>query len=227
MLKAITIPVQRELNYDNSIYSFLEEVNSVYIDYLPNAIIFKNDVPVVSVYLIESGYIKLVDSSTAGHKIVYLVPGGNFLGISELFGNRKYSLTAYAADFSVVRMIDSSSFLNYFENNCRFACQMVSLVKQQEINSLLNSIRLLKLPVEKRLSNLILWLADRVYKSDQFQLTLDRTEIAGYFATSIKTVNRIFSNFKELQLIELKGKHLIIANKTDLVSVSKGMLHPI
>ena len=53
----------------------------------------------------------------------------------------------------------------------------------------------------------------------QVKLTLTHEEIAEIVATTRETVSRLFSEFKEQQLLQLKGSTLIIRNRPALEKI--------
>lgn len=85
----------------------------------------------------------------------------------------------------------------------------------QEIQNNEEHITLLgKQSAEHRIANLLLHLAEqyqaRGYSTQEFNLSMSRTDIGNYLGLAIETVSRLFTRLQELKLITVDRKHIHI-----------------
>jgi CRP/FNR family transcriptional regulator len=71
-----------------------------------------------------------------------------------------------------------------------------------------------------RLANKLLYLANEIYNCDEFDLPLNRNELADLICTSRETVSRMLSDLANENIIDINGKHLKIIDKQRLENIS-------
>ena len=71
------------------------------------------------------------------------------------------------------------------------------------------------------MADILLCIADRIFKTSEFELPLSRQDLAELTGMSSETVIRILKKLREEGLIEIKGKVLKILNYEQLQRISE------
>ena len=83
----------------------------------------------------------------------------------------------------------------------------------------MNSLNLLQKRLYGRVATVILYFANEIYKSDEFELPISRKEMAQYIGMSIENVIRAISAFRKDKIIQVYGKNLAILDRSRLESM--------
>ena len=175
-------------------------------------------------YCIQSGNIKVTKTGNDGKEsIVRIVTGGDVLGQRSLFTDDNYSATATAIEDAVVCFFDKKSILKSIEKNPEIA---LSLIQNLSRDRGLAENKMASFPqknVRERLAELLISLKSThgVKASSghwEINLKLTREEMATMIGTASETLIRFISEFKDLGLIEQKGKVIRILNEEELMN---------
>ena len=71
------------------------------------------------------------------------------------------------------------------------------------------------------MADILLCLAERIFKKEEFELNLSRKELAELTGMSTESVIRMLKKFKDDGIIELTGKRIKIANYDLLRKISE------
>jgi CRP-like cAMP-binding protein len=75
----------------------------------------------------------------------------------------------------------------------------------------------------ERVAETVLYLADQVYKADDFDVDLSRQDIADLCSLSKESVIRIMKDMKEQNVLNIDRNHFEILDKNKLISISKSI----
>ena len=92
---------------------------------------------------------------------------------------------------------------------------------RNELEQFNRCVKLVQNQVFGRLATHLLDLSAHIYLSDQFDLPLNRSEIADLVCSSRETVSRLFSDLAKEGIIKVDGKHLEIVDKLRLQNISE------
>lgn len=175
-----------------------------------------------AVFFIEKGKIKTykvnddVKEYTTG-----LYGEGDFVGYIALMKNTEHPDSAIAIEESVVYRIHKDDFTKLLYSNQEVAKTFIKMLsgslieKEQElINLAYNSVR-------KRVADGLLLLEKKYQENtvENFSIAIPRDDLASIVGTSTESVIRVLSDFKEEQLIEVKGSNITILNSEKLVNL--------
>lgn len=189
-------------------------------------VLFYEDSIPLGVHCISQGVIKLVKSSNDGREqIIRFAKGGDFLGYRALIAEEPFVASAECVEDSIACFIPREAFLEVLAENplinkemMRSLCHELGLA-DEKITSLAHKT------VRQRLAETLLLLHDtfRKEKSDDhmIQIVLPREDIANIVGTATETVIRLLSEMNKEQLIELKGKRIIILDEKKLKKISE------
>lgn len=196
--------------------------NSVYISYKKKEVICKQGGFVSHVMYVESGLAKVFIDNGENSLVLRIIPGGAFLGlatVSEEHNTYQYSAQAYVD--TEVRQIDIKVFRQLINRNNEFAKEVIDILSANSVQIYGRFFCLTHKQAYGRLADIILCLADRVFKMQEFDLPLSRKDLADLSGMSSETVIRMLKKFHEDGLIKMTGKNFKVTDYNRLTRISE------
>ncbi|HER10131.1 MAG TPA: Crp/Fnr family transcriptional regulator [Bacteroides sp.] len=198
------------------------EAHSVWIKYRRGEMICKQGSFVSHVMYMEKGLGKVFLDNGVNSLVLRIIPDGNFLGlaaVSEEQGTFPYSGMAYVD--SEIRQVDIKAFRQLLRQNNDFAREIIDILAANAIQIYGRFFCLTYKQAFGRLADILLCLADRIYRSTEFDLPLTRKELAELSGMSPETVIRMLKEFNEEGLIRMDGKSFRVIDYTRLKKISE------
>jgi len=177
------------------------------------------------VFMLCTGRVKLTTCSSDGKAIITrIAESGEVLGLSATVSDKPYMATAETLVPCQVNFIRREDFLQFLKDSGT-ACLRVSEHLSRNYHNAFEQVRSLGLShtASEKLAKLILeWAAKNGKEGEKgisLKLTLTHEEIAQMIGASRETVTRMLGDFKNKQLILIKGSTLIIRDKAALVAM--------
>lgn len=197
--------------------------------YEAGQIIFYEDNRPYGVYCIESGKVKLTKYTSDGKTyIARIATAGDLLGYRAFLTNDPYSATAEVIEPATICFIEREPFMRAVKDNPQFAIQLMeqlgSDLKQAE-----NKARdLAYKSVPERLAEMLLTFKESYGEVDgdgniHLAIRLSREEMASLLGTTIETTVRNLTRFKQLGLIQLDKKEIIILDVKGIAEYIPGI----
>lgn len=174
------------------------------------------------VMIIQEGLVKSFLEWSGENLILQIFAPVNIIGLSTLFeGNTVFQHSVQAYIDSKVSLIEISAFKQVMNSNAQFSARMVSLLAEQ--SAIINGrfYCLTKKQTYGRLADVIICLANRIYKTQKFPLHLSRKDFAELSGMSIESIARILTKFKGDGLIEINSDFVEILNYEKLNMISQ------
>ncbi len=196
--------------------------NSVTMRYKKGEMICKQGSFASHVMFMEKGLAKVFLDNGKNSLVLKIIPDGHLLGLSSINEDHttfQYSAMAYID--SEIKLIDIGFFKQLIAQNPDFTKEVINILSA---NSVLINGRFFSLTHKQsfgRLADIILCLSDRVFKSTEFDLQLSRKDLAELSGMSQETVIRMLKNFREEQIIEMKGKNFKVLDYSKLKRISE------
>jgi CRP/FNR family transcriptional regulator len=176
------------------------------------------------VHCIYQGNVKLVKTGIDGkEQIVRLVRQGDILGYNAILSGEMYNVSAIALEEVMVCFIPKQNFLHLLEEVREFPKKMMQLMSS-DMNDMENRLtNWLQKTVRERLAEVLLLLQSTygtLPKSQALNIRLTREDLANLIGTAPETVIRYLAELKSENVIDLKGKEIIIKNKIKLVRIA-------
>jgi CRP/FNR family transcriptional regulator len=187
----------------------LLEKKQVTVEYNKGEIIAKHGAFASHVVFLCEGLVKVYIEHGKQTLILKIISPGNLIGLSSLSeGEEVFQYSAAAYQRSVARLIDIVTFKQLIRENGHFASKVIGILSENsnQINN--RFFCLTQRQSYGRLADLLLCLAGRVFKTNQFELDLTRKELAELAGMSTENVIRILKKFQDDKLIEMKGKNI-------------------
>ncbi|MGD9047496.1 MAG: Crp/Fnr family transcriptional regulator [Anaerolineae bacterium] len=185
-------------------------------------IIFHKGSPGRSLYIIESGRVRIFLLSSSGQEISVNVYGpGDVFGELALLDGLPRSAGAVVMERTVVHTLHREDFLRLLEGSPRLAESVI-----QDLSSRLRyTTACLEqqafLDVNGRVAAKLLELADRYGlqgAGTEIGLRLTQTELASWVSARRESVNKVLGGFREQGLIEVDGQRITILDRDGLES---------
>lgn len=194
------------------------------VTYKPGQILMKQGTAVTYYPIFISGYAKAYHERTGGGNLLMNIVGTDFTcGCSNLLPGFEHQMTYQALEKTEVCFLSSNVLKSIFKKNAEFAVAIYNS-KQQSIINITNKLaRLTYKNVESRVADVILYLSSDVYKSNSFNSTLSRQDLADLAAISKESLIRTLKIFRDKGILTMKGKQLTLLNIDGLMKISSSI----
>ena len=200
----------------------LVNANIVEVKYLKGETICKQGSFASHIMMITEGLAKIYIEGGNDSLILKILPPVNMIGLTSLMeGNTVFQYSAQAYLETTVKLIEINTFKELLNKNGKFATSVLSILAENAVITYGRFFCLTKKQTNGRLADIILCLAQRVYKMDQFPLQLTRKELAELSSMSVESITRILTKFKEDKLIRIDPDHIEILDAKRLMMISQ------
>ena len=196
--------------------------SSVKIKYKKREIICKQGSFVSHVMYMEKGLAKVFLDNGTNNLVLKIIPQGNLLGltsVSEDHNTFQYSAMAYVD--SEVKLIDINAFRQMVRQNAEFAKEVIDILSANSVQIYGRFFCLTHKQAYGRLADILLCLANRIFKNSEFDLPLSRKDLAELSGMSSETVIRMLKKFSDDGLILLDGKKFKVLDYERLHKISE------
>lgn len=174
------------------------------------------------IMILREGLVKLFMENEDDKLVLQILPPNNIIGLSSVSeGNTLFYASAQAYKDSVVQIIDMNAFRQVLLSNSAFANKMLGFLAEQNVITYGRFFCLTRKQTYGRFADVLLCLANRIYKNKRFPLQLSRKELAELSDMSVESIARILTRFKTEQLIELGGDYIEILDEDKLSEISR------
>jgi CRP/FNR family transcriptional regulator len=170
----------------------------------------------------EHGLAKVFLDDGINSLVLKIIPDGNLLGLSSVSDeNNTFQYSAMAYVDSEIKQIEIGFFKQMLLQNSAFAKEIIDILgaNSAQING--RFFCLTHKQSYGRLADILLCIADRIFKQTDFELPLSRKDLAELSGLSQETVIRILKKFNEEGLIQLDGKRFTILDYVRLKRISE------
>ncbi len=212
VFKNLTLSEMDELSTSKKIISFKKG----------EVIIEEGQIP-KGVYCIKSGKLKLFTRGFNGkEQILRIIKEGDIIGYRSLLSDQSFSASAVALEDIITCFIPEVYFKKIFNQNSLLNEGMMKVAMQELGVAGKQITSLAQKTVRERLAYEIIFLENKLGtdKNGFINISLTRTEIANIIGTATESVIRLISEFKNDNIIEVKGRKLKILNKDQLNKIS-------
>jgi len=194
--------------------------------YKRKQIIFYEGHPVVGIYFIRSGKVKLYKTSLDGkQQILKIAQEGDVLGQASLFTEAPHSATAEVIDEASVCFLDKARFLTILHANPSVALKIIGRLSAELNRSEEQVLDLAYKSVRVRFVELLLTLKQNFGVAEQggyrLEISLSREELAQTIGTTVETAVRLLSEFRTAGLISVDKKSILVQNPEKLLEFTE------
>jgi CRP/FNR family cyclic AMP-dependent transcriptional regulator len=189
-------------------------------------ILFHKGSPAQSLYLIESGEVRIFALSETGHEITLDIHGpGECFGETALFDGNLRSTGAMALEKTVTYTLGRDDFLGCLERHPQVARRVMALLAHRLEHANAHAENLAFLDVAGRVAAALLELAAHQGAnggSIEIDLHLTQSDLASWVCASREMVNKVLAAYREQGLITMEGHTIVI---TDLDGLKRKIAH--
>ena len=196
--------------------------NSVMVKYKKGELICKQGGLASHMYFMENGLAKVFLDDGINKLVLNIVSSGNLLGLSAVGADSQtYQYSAMTYIDSDVKQMDMQFFKKILAENSNFSNEVISILgaSSTQING--RFFCFTHKQSYGRIADILLCLADRIFKQQEFDLPLSRKDLAELCGMSQETVVRMLKKFDEEGLIQIKGKYFRIVDYDRLKTISE------
>lgn len=183
-------------------------------------ILFHKGSPAQSLYLIESGAVRIFALSNAGQEITLDVYGpGECFGETALLDGNVRSTGAMALEKTVTYALPRGDFLRFLDLHPEIGRNVMALLAHRLEHATAYVENLAFLDVAGRVAAVLLELAARCRVGDVRMggdLHLTQAELASWACASREMVNKVLAAYREQELIRMDGHKITILNPASL-----------
>lgn len=204
-------------------YDLLKQ-NCVVVTYKKGEMIFKQGTFATHIGMLTKGLAKMyIAGSDLDQKLILkILPPVNLLGISFLNKDNSvffYSVQAYID--STVELFDINVVRKIIGQNAAFAKRIIDIMCEHTLINYGRFFCMTNKQTYGRMADVLLCLANRIYKTNAFDLALSRKELAELAGMSVESTTRILTKFKSEGLIRMEGKSIEILDDPRLFEISQ------
>ena len=196
------------------------EKNKVVIEYNKGEIIAKQGTFTTHIIYICEGLAKVYYEDDHKSLILRIAPTGSLIGLTSLPINQNvFQYTASAYVDTEVKLIDINIIRQLILENGRFASAIIDVLCEVAIQKNGRFFCLTHRQAFGKLADIILCLAGNIFKTDKFELTLSRKELAELAGMSTESVIRTLKKFQDDGLIKITGKTFEVIDAEGLMRI--------
>jgi len=175
------------------------------------------------VFILKKGKVKIFQTTENGdEQIVYIYEPGDIFGYRPLLCNERHPVTARTLEESVLVCIPRSRFQELLELSPVLSRILLRNLSS-EFSVWINYITTFaQYSVKERLALSLLILTEKYKKSKDSKLveiSLSRKDLASFAGTSIETVARMLTKFKNDKIIRLRKKNILVTDPESLAKM--------
>ncbi|MBR5956787.1 MAG: Crp/Fnr family transcriptional regulator [Salinivirgaceae bacterium] len=195
--------------------------NTVHLNYNKAETICKQGAFASNLYFVESGMMKSYKEYKEENLIMRFVRPGEIIGLSSLYNKGTYHFTVASLGQSSVMSINADVVKMLIRENQNFAEKVIAQLNLETGDSLERIISLTQKQLNGRIADAILYFAEEVYHSDEFNMQLTRRDIADFCGMSTESAIRILKELHNDKIVNIDGKNFKIVSKQLLENLSE------
>jgi CRP/FNR family transcriptional regulator, polysaccharide utilization system transcription regulator len=209
---------------DRADLCYLNEQKSTII-YKKGEFIYKEGHKPFGVYCLREGKIKVFRNGLDGREhITRIVLPGEFFGLKALLSGSDHSVSAAAMEESAVCLINKNDFFQLMVKYPDFTRSLITILSKLLEKAESRLISLAYKPVRERLAEILLFLFESFYPNEhpgeEQYINVTRMDLANIIGTAQETVIRLLSEFKDEQLITIRGRKIFLLDPARLKAMA-------
>ncbi|NPA48982.1 MAG: Crp/Fnr family transcriptional regulator [Thermodesulfobacteria bacterium] len=173
-------------------------------------------------YLVYEGQVKVFKQAASGREqIIHVLGPGEPFGEVAVFAGLDYPANASALTDCVLLYLPRKEFVNLIREEPALAMNMLAVLslRLRQFVSMVEALSLKE--VSERLASYLLY--RRQKEGDEFDLGMNKGQLASFLGTSPETISRLFGRLSKMGLVESKGRQVKILDHEGLSAVAAGL----
>jgi CRP/FNR family transcriptional regulator, polysaccharide utilization system transcription regulator len=188
----------------------------------PGEIIVKQNSPTSSALFLSEGLAKLYIEGIKGRDYIMSIakPGRMIMGPGA-YVNSRHTYSVSAITFVRACFISFDVFRNLVRTNGAFAESMIEDISKKSLRTHTKMVNLAHKKMPGKLAEAILYFADDIFNSDEFEMILSRQELGEMTNMAKESVVRIMKEFEEAGVISSNSSGVKILDRERLILISE------
>lgn len=200
----------------------LLDENSMEVNYKKGEVLCKHGTLAPHIIYLKEGLAKIYLEGVNDSLILKIIPPGNLVGLTSILeDNNIFHYSAVTYMDSKAQLIDINVFRKIIKQNSEFASSIINILCENSLQTFGRFFCLTHKQLYGRLADILLCLAERIFKTQKFELNLSRKELAELTGMSTESVIRMLKKFKDDGIISMDGKMVDISNTELLRKISE------
>ena len=195
--------------------------NCVQANFEKGETIFKQNTLSTNIIYLKTGLVKLMVDGPKRRQILKIKKAPCYLGLPTTMGDKINHYSIVALEQSVACFVEIKVFEELLRISPEFSYEIIIDLCKSELFQYNRFVKLIQNQIYGRLATNLLFFSNEIYLSDEFDLPLNRNELADLICTSRESVSRVLTEFSQENILEINGKHLRLLNKSKLEEISK------
>ncbi|HBX53183.1 MAG: hypothetical protein A2275_17545 [Bacteroidetes bacterium RIFOXYA12_FULL_35_11] len=201
--------------------SEIQKITRVKISFRKGETICKQGALTNHIMLLSEGLTKLYLESAQDRSFIFkIIKPHDFIGLSSLYGENRYTFSAAAIIPCSVYLIEKETLKAIFFNNSEFAYKVMTWFSQNFSLILERMSSVTNKQSVGRMADVILYLAKDIFSNNLIEGYISRKDIAELAGISTESAVRILSDLKNDNIISLNRNEIQILNEELLRSIS-------
>jgi CRP/FNR family transcriptional regulator len=209
----------KTLFFENFNTKEIEAVCSYKIEknYKKGEIIIKQGEPIEDFIYLKSGLVKLFKTNSLEQdQIICFAAPLDFVSLLSVFSNTTYQYSVTAIEDSTACSMQLSKINKTINENGHFARSIIEKMSETTDKILRTTLEIRQRRLYGRVAYMLLYFADEIYKSNEFELPVSRKEIAEFIGMTLENVIRTLSELRKDNILKIYGKEILITDRAKL-----------
>ena len=206
---------------DDKEYEIINNARTEYV-FKRGEVIKKEGERINSFLYMRKGLVKLYKTDRRGKdQILSINKPGDFINLLNIFSNAAYKYSIAALEETLVCDVKLDAFIDVVKNNSDFALSVLNRISKISDETIERRFALAQKQIKGRVANILLFLAEDVYRKNKFRLPVTRREVGELVSMTTENIIRTFSEFRKDGIIDLDGKVITILDFKRLKNIDK------
>ena len=193
--------------------------------YAKGQVIFREGAYPTGIFFLREGKVKKFKTDKQGKEhIIYVANSGEMIGYHALLAEERYPDAAATLEESLISFIPRQDFLSVLSTS-KVLSQRLLKTLSHEFSVFVNSVAsFAQRSVRERFAMQLILLREK-YKKDftpgmKVEIDMSRDDLASLVGTARENIVRILKEFKEDEILETRGRKILIKNVDKLLKIS-------
>jgi CRP/FNR family transcriptional regulator len=218
--------------FDESVFNglsanILGEIDDIkkVLKYKKSSLIFREGTMPKGLYCIRSGKVKLMQMSVDGNdQIIRMLKNGDVLGHYDIFCNEVYTSSAKVIEDAEICFFPRNLFCNLVESNGKLILKFTQLLATDLKEAEKRIAFRAQQSVMVRIAACLILLKDKYgvdSKTHVLNIRITREDLAKMSGTTRETATRCLYKLKDMGVVQLSGKNILISDDKKLINLSE------
>ncbi|MBN1649797.1 MAG: Crp/Fnr family transcriptional regulator [Bacteroidales bacterium] len=171
---------------------------------------------------IKEGMVKLYKEGPDNNNLILNIFGSDELvGISSIYGDNVFNYSIVAIEKSEIYLIELAVLKELIQTNAKFATAVLQRSNRNTLRAYNQMYSLTHKQLNGRMASALIFLANEVYQSNRFKLTLSRKDLADFTGMSTMGAIRVLNTFKTDKIISDEKGYIEILDYNAIKVIAK------